>query len=140
MSTIKTVFSVKPEKDPSAEIIASRIISQAKSKNADGSVTIVAVFELSTYHKFFHVFTAPSKRTPRRKWIYKSQYIGIYSGTFYTLRSLLASRHPFSAGTWTVRHIHGARTLADLTRRISNPIQGYIAPIRIHVQPAQAGY
>lgn len=137
MSIIKTIFQVSPDRDPA--IISSRIISQAKSVNQDGTVTIIAVFERSTYQKFFHVFTAASKRAPRKTWKYTNQYYSIYSGIgsdpYYTLRSLLASRHPYSGRTWTIRHHHGARTLADLTKRIAHPVSGYIAPVRIHIQP-----
>lgn len=140
MSIIKTIFQLKQDRDPEGEIIASRIISQAKSVNPDGSVSIVAVFERSSYNKFFHVFTAPSKRSPRRTWKYTNQYYSVYSGKFDTLRSFLASRYPYSQRSWTIRHLHGARTLADLTKRISQPISGYIAPQRIHIIPAIAGH
>lgn len=84
------------------DIIKGKVISTAKIQLAD-HVRIVAVFDTSTYYKFFFEFTAPNMRAPRSKWTYTKQYHMIYgdgfkngSSSFFSLESyaaLVCRRH-----------------------------------------------
>lgn len=135
MTIVKSIFASKI-KDDLQEIHTSRVISHAKTVNPDGTVTIIAVFDRSTYHKFFHVFTARNKYAPRKSWKWTGQYHSIYHGQqpqlYYTLSSILSDRYPYFGRKWTIRNLHGTRTLADLTKRISQ----YIPSHAIHYPQA----
>lgn len=134
MQNVISGFRMKAPQISTQQIILSRLISKAVTREADGSVTIVAVFELSTYYQFFHIFKAASPRTPRKKWKYTFQYHGIHRGhktDFHTLKTF-TSTGTRAGKAWTIRHAHGARALRDLQDRISQPLKGHIVPQAMH--------
>jgi hypothetical protein len=77
------------------EIIAGRLIAKAVAQK-NNRIEIVAVFETSEYHRFFFIFTARSRRSPRKSWKWTGAYQSIYPGMgkTHTLESYVQMRYP----------------------------------------------
>lgn len=66
--------------DPDQDITSSKLLAKAVFEY-QGKIHILAVFEKSEYYRFFFLFTANKRRTPRKFWKYTKLRFGVYGGS-----------------------------------------------------------
>jgi hypothetical protein len=89
-------FATKDSRPSIEEIIASKLLAKVVFE-LNGKVMIVAVFEKSDYYKFFHTFTARTRRTPRKNWKYTKLYYTVNAGmgkTHLSMEDFISQHFP----------------------------------------------
>lgn len=116
------------------EITASKIFAKASVMH-NGSARIFVIFQLSRQAEFFFEFSAPSRRSPRRKWRYERSYIAHEgrSGDAVSFMAFLLRRR--MGEVWTIRHPNGKRLTESMLEHAAHPCRS-LTPLP---QPGQVG-
>lgn len=109
------------------EIARSKILAKAVIEK-DGKFQIVAIFEKSYEYCFALVFTARSKRSPRKYWKRNGQYHIVASARRYDPRGIIKEASfdillnaRYSSWTRKVRYYHKRQYINTFIRRIAFP-------------------
>lgn len=115
---------------------AGRMMAKAVIKKADGSATVVAVYEAATYGKFYFIYELRRARSPRRLWKRVWTY-GIYQGQVMDLAKMVtrvAMGRRYEGCKISFRYFYGKRRFDALVSRVSTPA------IETPVRPASDWY
>lgn len=108
------------------DIIKSKVVAKATIIDEKGKVIILAAFQLSHAYRFWFKFSAPSRRSPQKKWKFLSAApISGYQG---------ATMHMDTALKWAactvigkpgceviIRYPAGKRAVVDFAERANHP-------------------
>ena len=109
---------------------AGRMMAKAVIKKADGSATVVAVYEAATYGKFYFIYELRRARSPRRLWKRVWTY-GIYQGQVMDLAKTvtrLAMGRKYEDCKISFRYFYGKRRFDAFVSRVATPTNE--APVR----------
>lgn len=104
-------------------IETSRMMAKAVIKKADGSATVVAAYETSTYFKFYFIYELRRARTPRRLWRRVWTY-GLFQGQMLDLAMIVtrvAMGRKYEGCKITFKYFYGKRRLKALVARLVSP-------------------
>jgi len=140
------------------EVFRSKLIAKATYER-DGKIYIVAVFDRSSYYKFFWIFQARTRRSPRKSWKFTGQYFSIYKGAsnmrdtsdaFYsTMEQFCSHRYEIKSYAYKVRYLFRKKYVKTFFDRIANPLKysipeipagatfGYASPITSGRRPSK---
>lgn len=107
-----------------AEIEKGRMMAKAVIKKADGSATVVAVYEASIYHKFYFIYELRRARSPRRLWKRVWTY-GIFQGQVLDLAMIVtrvAMGRKYEGCKITFKYTYGKRRFKALIARMTSPV------------------
>ena len=101
-------------------VIGSALVAKATVRHENGRTEQIVVFQESTRHEFYWIFTAKNKRSPRRAWKYAGQYGRDFNMDFkpYSDFSSFVAHYAKikHAEVLSVRVFHARRMAALLTK------------------------
>jgi hypothetical protein len=118
------------------EILQTKLLAKAVIEK-DGKIEIIAVFAGSDFYRFFFIFHARSRRSPRKSWVWKKIYQSINAGMAetFTLETFLARR--YAGRPVKIKHYISKKYLSTFTSRIAH---SYSSPETIAVPGATYRY